>query len=189
MAKKTIKEDKAFQKLLEGFETYIQTQKVGSSDYIGYLNSIQTKIQTNNTSIITWLNDAKKQEDAIGTLLKHYNSYFESSTHNPSKSTINSWRTALKLFGKFVLGKVNAQANLASIKGFDWVACNLIAQSAIFCSQDIFKKVTNGQLGSDENQKMGGNAEGAWFHHTIRRKTDEDKKNMKMNLRRRGVQQ
>jgi hypothetical protein len=72
--------------------------------------------------------------------------------------------------GKFVFGfnksSINLQSikSIKSIKNFDLVVCQLIAQTAIFCPVHVFEAVVNGKCGSKYNQSSNGNAFGSWFN-------------------------
>lgn len=160
MAKKQTNPQKtSFEKLLADFEGYMirDGKSKGTIDnYKSHLN----KINGNTNNIITWLEGVKHDKNPIKSLCDHYDKQYSDS----------NWKSALVLFGKFVFGKINAQVNLASvsIKNFDQIACKLVAQSAIFCSKEVFDKVKKGELGSSKYNKHG-NDEGAWYGHTYRR--------------------
>ena len=160
MAKKQTNPQKtSFEKLLADFEGYMigDGKSKGTIDnYKSHLN----KINGNTNNIITWLEGVKHDKNPIKSLCDHYDKQYSDS----------NWKSALVLFGKFVFGKINAQVNLASvsIKNFDQIACKLVAQSAIFCSKEVFDKVKNGDLGSLKYNKHG-NDEGAWYGNKYRR--------------------
>ena len=158
-----------FENLLADFEGYMigDGKSKGTIDnYKSHLNKINGK--TNN--IITWLKRVKHDNDKnpIKSLCDYYDKQYSDS----------NWKSALVLFGKFVFGKINAQVNLASvsIKNFDQIACKLVAQSAIFCSKEVFDNVKNGKLGPSKYNKDGNN-EGAWYGHNYRRaKANEERR-------------
>lgn len=154
-----------FENLLADFEGYMigDGKSKGTIDnYKSYLNKINGK--TNN--IITWLKRVKHDTNPIKSLCDHYDKQYSDS----------NWKSALVLFGKFVFGKINAQVNLASvsIKNFDQIACKLVAQSAIFCSKEVFDNVKNGKLGSSKYKHV--NDEGAWYGHKYRRAKANEKR-------------
>lgn len=159
MAKKQTNPQKtSFEKLLADFEGYMirDGKSKGTIDnYKSHLN----KINGNTNNIITWLEGVKHDKNPIKSLCDHYDQQYSDS----------NWKSALVLFGKFVFGKINAQVNLASvsIKNFDQIACKLVAQSAIFCSKEVFDKVKNGELGSPKYKHR--NDEGAWYGYKYRR--------------------
>ena len=169
MAKKQTNPQKtSFEKLLADFKDYMihdGKSKGTIENYISHLTQINGGKKNN---IITWLEGVKLEKNPIKSLCDHYDKQYSDS----------NWKSALVLFGKFVFGKINAQVNLASIKDFDRIACELIAQSAIFCSKEVFDKVKNGELGSPKYNK-DGNDEGAWYGHTYRRANANEERRVK----------
>lgn len=167
MAKKqTNSQQTSFEKLLADFEGYMirDGKRKGTIDnYKSHLN----KINGNTNNIINWLEGVKDKENPIKILCDHYDKQYSDS----------NWKSALVLLGKFVFGKINAQVNLASvsIKNFDQIACKLVAQSAIFCSKEVFEKVKDGKLGSLKYNKPGTD-EGAWYGYQYRRAKANEKR-------------
>ena len=156
--KQTNPQKTSFEKLLADFKDYMirdGKSKGTIENYTSHLN----KINGNTNNIITWLEGVKHDKNPIKSLCDHYDKQYSDS----------NWKSALVLFGKFVFGKINAQVNLASvsIKNFDQIACKLVAQSAIFCSKEVFDKVKNGELGSPKYKHR--NDEGAWYAYKYRR--------------------
>ena len=160
MAKKQTNPQKtSFEKLLADFKDYMirdGKSKGTIENYISHLTQINGGKKNN---IITWLEGVKHENNPIKCLCALYDEQYSN----------RNWKSALILFGKFVFGKINAQVNLASvsIKNFDQIACKLVAQSAIFCSKEVFDKVKNGNLGSPKYKHR--NDEGAWYGYKYRR--------------------
>jgi hypothetical protein len=172
MAKKQTNSQKtSFEKLLADFEGYMirdGKRKKGTIDnYKSHLN----KINGNTNSIITWLEKVKHDKNPEQNPIKCLCALYDEQYSN------RNWKSALILFGKFVFGKINAQVNLASvsIKNFDQIACKLVAQSAIFCSKEVFDKVKDGELGSPRYNEHG-NDEGAWYGYQYRRAKANEKR-------------
>ena len=124
--------------------------------------------KANEGQTCEWLKKAIATEEPINSLSNSFEEYF--SAH-PEKNAQTQWKTGLMRLGDFVCGITNSSINLKSIniKNFDLFACKLVAQSAVFCSREIFDKVKNGDEGSGDNQKQGGNEFGAWYHYTVKR--------------------
>lgn len=157
-----------FEDLLTNFENHMRLEEKKEGTIENYISHLK-QINGDTNTVTTWLKEVKHENNPIKCLCALYDEQYSN----------RNWKSALILFGKFVFGKINAQVNLASIKDFDRIACELIAQSAIFCSREVFNKVQAGELGDEKNTQKKDrtpNQEGAWFHHTTRRKTDDDKK-------------
>lgn len=140
-----------------------QTLKFGSvNSYKSYLNSIMN----NGGDIATWLEGAIKSANPIAYLTNEFDKHFSNSSIN--SKTLDNWKSALIKLGTFVCGNTHAGVNLQSIKAFNLIACQMVAQSAVFCSQAVFADVVNGKLGSSANIG-GGNIWGSWHNCTTRR--------------------
>ena len=148
--KQTNPQETSFEKLLADFKDYMIRDGKSKGTIENYISHLTQINGGNKNNIITWLEGVKHDNNPIKCLCALYDEQYSN----------RNWKSALILFGKFVFGKINAQVNLASIKDFDRIACELIAQSAIFCSKEVFDKVKNGELGSPKYKSR--NDEGAW---------------------------
>lgn len=161
MAKKQTNPQKtSFEELLADFKDYMIHDGKSKGTIENYTSHLTQINDGNKNNIITWLEGVKHDKNPIKSLCDRYDEQCSNS----------NWKSALILLGKFVFGKINAQVNLASvsIKNFDQMACKLVAQSAIFCSKEVFENVKIGKLGSSKYNK-DGNDEGAWYGHKYRR--------------------
>ena len=147
--------------ILADFEDYVArcvTDNVASQkSYISYVKSLD---KANGGLTCQWLKAAAENEDPIKYLSNIFDEYFQS---NLDKTFQNQWKTGLSRLGDFICGFTNSSTNLHSIKNFDSIACELVAQSAIFCPKEIFEKVKKGELGSRENKDVG-NIYGSWYN-------------------------
>ena len=147
--------------ILADFEAYVcrcVTDNPGSQkSYVSYVKSLD---KANDGSTCEWLKRAVSSEDTAKTLSDIFDDYFN---NHPDKTPQTQWKTGLKRLGDFVCGFTDSSTNLHSIKNFDSVACDLVAQSAIFCPKNIFEKVKKGELGSRENEGVG-NIYGSWYN-------------------------
>ena len=163
------------EKILSDYEAYLRRcATVNSKSQKSYLSYVRSLEKANEGQTCEWLKKAIATEEPINSLSNSFEEYF--SAHS-GKQAHPQWKTGLMRLGDFVCGITNSSINLKSIniKNFDLFACQLVAQSAVFCSKEIFKKVKDGDEGSVENQKQGGNEFGAWYHYTVKR-TKESKK-------------
>ena len=163
------------EKILNDFEGYLASSAtISSKSQKSYLSYVRSLDKANEGQTSEWLKKAVASKTPIESLSQSFEEYF--SAH-PEKNAQTQWKTGLMRLGDFVCGITNSSINLKSIniKKFDLFACQLVAQSAVFCSKEIFDKVKNGKEGSTENQKQGGNEFGAWYHYTVKR-TKESKK-------------
>lgn len=161
MAKKQTNPQKtSFEELLADFKDYMIHDGKSKGTIENYTSHLTQINDGNKNNIITWLEGVKHDKNPIKSLCDRYDEQCSNS----------NWKSALILLGKFVFGKINAQVNLASvsIKNFDQMACKLVAQSAIFCSKEVFENVKIGKLGSSKYNK-DGNDEGAWYGQKYRR--------------------
>lgn len=145
-----------FEDLLTNFENHMRLEEKKEGTIGNYISHLK-QINGDTNTVTTWLKEVKHENNPIKCLCALYDEQYSN----------RNWKSALILFGKFVFGKINAQVNLASIKDFDRIACELIAQSAIFCSKEVFDKVKKGELGSPKYKHR--NDEGAWYAYKYRR--------------------
>ena len=128
--------------ILADFESYVSrciTDNAGSQkSYVSYVKSLN---KVNDGLTCQWLKDAIEKDEPVEYLSDTFDEYFK---NNPDKKPQFQWKTGLKRFGDFVCGFTNSTTNLRSIKNFDSIACELVAQSAIFCPTKIFELVKNG---------------------------------------------
>lgn len=161
------------QAILVDFEQHVGrcvTDNAGSQrSYVSYVKSLD---KANEGLTYQWLKDATENENPIDYLSDTFDKYFK---NNPDKTPQNQWKTGLKRLGDFICGFTHSTTNLHSIKNFDSIACELVAQSAIFCSKDIFDSVKNGELGSKENIGVG-NKYGSWYNCKYQRATPQQKR-------------
>ena len=147
--------------ILADFEAYVSrciTDNQGSQkSYVSYLKSLD---KANEGQTRLWLTDAVANDEPTKYLSDTIDEYFK---NNPQKNSLTQWKTGLKRLGDFICGFTHSSTNLHSIKNFDSIACELVAQSAIFCPTEIFKMVKKGELGSRENLGIG-NIYGSWYN-------------------------
>jgi hypothetical protein len=167
----------SFNTLLNDFANYLTFVSAGSKQsYISYVNSVDS---ANGGMTLQWLKDAATNDDPLGDLSKKFDDFFIPK-QEPSKKTKSNWKTGLLTLGKFVFGFNKSSINLQGIKNFDLVACQLIAQTAIFCPKHIYEDVKNGKCGSKDNQPKG-NAFGSWFNCKYRRATNVKSRRQTIN--------
>ena len=159
--------------ILSDFEQYVGrcvTDNAGSQkSYVSYVKSLD---KANEGLTYQWLKDATENENPINYLSETFDGYFK---NNPDKTPQTQWKTGLKRLGDFICGFTHSTTNLHSIKNFDSIACELVAQSAIFCSKEVFDSVKNGELGSKENIGVG-NKYGSWYNCKYQRATPQQKR-------------
>ena len=160
------KKQTSFENLLADFEGYMIGDGKSKGTIDNYKSNLN-KINGDTNTVTTWLKEVKHENNPIKCLCALYDEQYSD----------RNWKSALILFGKFVFGKTNAQVNLASvsIKNFDQIACKLVAQSAIFCSKEVFENVKKGKLASPRYNEHG-NDEGAWYGHQYRRAKANEKR-------------
>ena len=162
----------SFNTLLNDFANYLDFLSHGSQNsYLGYVKRVDS---ANGGMTLQWLKEAATNDDPLGDLSKKFDDFF-SPKQKPSKKTKSNWKTGLLTLGKFVFGFNESSINLQSIKSiknFDLVVCQLIAQTAIFCPEHIYEDVKNGKCGSKDNQSSKGNAFGSWFNCKYKRATN-----------------
>lgn len=160
--------------ILADFEAYVcrcVTDNPGSQkSYVSYVKSLD---RANDGQTCQWLKNAVMSDEPIKSLSDSFDEYFKS---HPEKKAQSQWKTGLKRLGDFLCGFTDSSTNLHSIKDFDLLACELVAQSAIFCPKDVFELVKAGKEGSKENVRMGGNEFGAWYHYTFQRARHDEKR-------------
>ncbi len=147
--------------LLNDFANYLTFVSAGSKkSYLRYVKRVDIE---NKGKTLQWLKDAAKNTNAdpLGELSNEFDNWFNGKPIKPK--TKSNWKTGLLTLGKFVFGFNESSINLQSIKKFDLLACQLIAQTAIFCPKHIYEDVKNGKCGSKDNQPKG-NAFGSWFN-------------------------
>lgn len=181
-----------FEKLLADFKKYMTaTNKVMESSRESYITYLESINKYSRGRIIVWLNDIIKQKskEPIKKLETCFDDYFNTNppistkTKKPiTNKTINNWKSALLLLGEFVFSYTNSNVNLSSISigsvtKLETFLCQLVAQSAIFCSREVFEDVQKGKLGSTRNtdrtnKNPNDNIEGTWFYYSYRRATN-----------------
>ena len=164
--------------ILCDFEEYVGrcvTDNAGSQkSYVSYVKSLD---KVNEGLTYQWLKDSFANENPIQCLSETFDEYFQK---NPNKIQQSQWKTGLNRLGDFVCGFTHSTTNLHSIKNFETIACNLVAQSAIFCSKEVFEMVKDGKLGSRENLGVG-NEYGSWYNCKYQRVTPQQKRRETIN--------
>jgi hypothetical protein len=183
----------SFNTLLNDFANYLDFLSSGSKkSYLGYvkrvdlspgsqksyLRYVKRVDEENKGMTLQWLKDAATNADPLGELSKKFDNFFNGKPILPK--TKSNWKTGLLTLGKFVFGFNKSSINLQGIKNFDLVACQLIAQTAIFCPKHIYEDVKNGKCGSKDNQPKG-NAFGSWFNCKYRRATNVKSRRQTIN--------
>ena len=174
----------SLESLLTDFSAYLSTcvtenkksqinnkSQLKSKSQKSYVSYVKTLDKANNGKTMEWLKAAiSVKDDPIGRLSELFDSYFA------EKGIVAQpqWKTGLCRLGEYVCGFTNAGANIHSIKKFDLMACQLVAQSAIFCPKEIFHEVQTGDEGAKvnrEDKKKEGydNRYGSWFHYRFKR--------------------
>lgn len=158
--------------LLNDFDNYLSFLSPRSKkSYRRYVEYVENVDEENKGKTLQWLKEAATNADPLGELSKKFDEFFNGKPILPK--TKSNWKTGLLTLGKFVFGFNKSSINLQSIKDFDLVACQLIAQTAIFCPEHIYEDVRNGKCGSKDNQSSDnqskGNAFGSWFKCKYRR--------------------
>lgn len=159
--------------ILDGFGEYISrcvTENPNSQkSYISYVKSLD---KANGGVTLSWLQDAAQFPAPKEHLAESLNNFF--SAH-PDINTKTQWSTGLYHLGDYIFGYINSSVNLHSIQKFDSTACQLIAQSALFCTKEVFEKVKKGELGSNDNIGVG-NVYGSWYNCKYQRATPQQKR-------------
>ena len=156
-----------FNTLCNDFGNYLSPQSPQSKSTKSLLSRLRAIDRTNGGKTVDWLKRAEQDSDPINCLLDQFNQLPNLS--KIKQGTTDNLRSALRSLGKFVFENINASVNLNSIKNFEKIACELVAQSAIFCDPNVFDSVKNGKMGSKDNRALKGNPDGAWYHYTKRR--------------------
>ena len=161
-----------FKKLLEDFAEYLN--KIGKpQDYVGYVRTIN---KNNGGSTMLWLKEAltiqqNKNDESKLTPIGYLSDCFDKCFGNISNiknKTKDDYKVGLMWLWKYVCGFNDSTINLQSISGFELTACQLIAQSAIFCTKEVFERVKKGECGSVEYNN-GGNTYGSWYNCRFKR--------------------
>lgn len=164
-----------FNNLCADFEAYLKcTQQLTPKSVSSLLSRLRAIDGMNGGKTVDWLKSAEQDPDPINCLLNQFNKLPNLSI--TKQGSIDNLRSALRLLGKFVFENINASVNLNSIKNFEKIACELVAQSAIFCDPNVFDSVKNGKMGSKDNRARKGNLNGAWYHYTKRRAAKNEKR-------------
>ena len=164
-----------FNNLCADFEAYLKrTQQLTPKSVSSLLSRLRAIDGMNGGKTVDWLKLAEQDPDPINCLLNQFNKLPNLSI--TKQGSIDNLRSALRLLGKFVFENINASVNLNSIKNFEKIACELVAQSAIFCDPNVFDSVKNGKMGSKDNRARKGNLNGAWYHYTKRRAAKNEKR-------------
>ena len=161
--------------ILTDYEGYLsRCVNVNSRSQKSYLSYIRSLDKANEGQTCEWLRKAVASEKPMKTLSQLFDDYFNAY---PEKKSLSQWKTGLNSLGEYLCGIIDSPTNLSAIniKNFDTLACQLVAQTAVFCSKEIFNKVKDGEEGSTENKKRKGNEFGTWYHYTVQRAEDGKK--------------
>ena len=161
----------SFESLLADYAVFLSGIMVKENSRKCYISYVKTLHRVNDGRTMVWLKAAIKAKNPINYLSDCFDNYFMSVPIQPKPQ----WKTGLCRLGEFVCGFTNSSTNLHSIKNFDSLACKLVAQSAIFCSKEVFDMVKLGKLGGRENLGVG-NEFGAWYHYTFQRARHDQKR-------------
>ncbi|MBR5863947.1 MAG: hypothetical protein IKY76_05240 [Alistipes sp.] len=160
-----------FKRLLEDFKNYLISVNK-TVKYVDYVRSIYNK---SPQTVTDWLKKAvnMKQEngndlpqDPIEFLLRCFDGHFANTTTISEKTKVN-YRVGLKWLGRYVCGFNISSVNIQGINDFDFLACQLVASSAIFCTREVFEAVKSGKCGSGKYR--GKNDYGSWYNCKFKR--------------------
>ena len=129
--------------ILADYEGYLlRCGTISSRSHKSYLSYVRSLDKANEGKTCEWLRMAVVSENPIESLSQLFSEYFNAY---PEKKALAQWKTGLMSLGDFVCGITDSSINLRSIniKNFDSLACQLVAQSAIFCPVEIFLSVKN----------------------------------------------
>ena len=162
----------SFKSLLADYAQYLRGVIDSENSRKSYVSYVRSLDKANGGRTMEWLKEAVCAEFPIKYLSDAFDKFFETTNDVQSQS---QWKAGLCRLGEFVCGFTDSSTNLHSIKNFDSIACELVAQSAIFCSKEVFDKVKTGELGGKENLGVG-NEFGAWYHYTFQRARHNEKR-------------
>ena len=137
-----------------------------------YVSYVKTLDKVNGGETYEWLRSALNTSSPKQHLSECFDKYFECHTEVQPQS---QWKTGLLHLGDFIFGFTDSNINLHSIRNFDTIACKLVAQSAVFCTKEVFEMVKRGEAGARENLGVG-NEFGAWYHYTFQRARHNEKR-------------
>ena len=137
-----------------------------------YVSYIKTLDKVNGGETYEWLLNSLNTSFPKQNLSECFDKYFD---NHPAIKPQSQWKTGLLCLGDFIFGFTNSNVNLHSIRNFDTIACKLVAQSAIFCTKEVFEMVKTGKAGARENLGVG-NEYGAWYHYTFQRARHNEKR-------------
>jgi hypothetical protein len=138
-----------------------------------YVNYIWQLDKANNQNTANWINSAiqgKKLQDPTGYAMNIFDTWSRTYTGHSIK-TISNWKSAYKQLATSVLGifYANIWAFSNNSSKIDEVLCQIVAQNALFASEDIVKDVINGNQGTNENRNNNGNKYASWdYMSTVR---------------------
>ena len=161
----------SFEPLLADYAKYLRGVIDSENSRKSYVSYVRSLDKANGGRTMEWLKEAVCAEFPIQYLSDAFDKFFETANDVQSQS---QWKSGLCRLGEFVCGFTDSSTNLHSIKNFDSIACELVAQSAIFCSKEVFDMVKAGKLGGKENRGVG-NEFGAWYHYTFQRARHNEK--------------
>ena len=164
--------EKSLESLLSDYAKHLNNIMSNEKSRKSYISYVRTLDKANGGRTMDWLREAVKKDEPIEFLSSCFDSYFEKASNTKPQS---QWKTGLCRLGEFVCGFTNSRVNLRSIKDFERTVCRLVAQSAIFCTKNVFQRVVNGKSGSRLNKKNKGNKYGSWYYCRYKRVSGSDK--------------
>ena len=166
--------DEALKLYSAAMPQYIQKKTV--DNYCTFIRTIQSALSSSQKVDIIkdWITPNLDKPNALDILKTDFDTTFS------GKANIGSYKTsvcksAIISLGKFLFGQYNANLYLNIGNGLDDVACQLVAQNAIFCKVEIADKIKIGELGSRENRGKG-NDYFSWYCCYYQRKPQQVQK-------------
>ena len=159
--------DLQWKRLIHDFKeylTFISPKDYDQKSVVSYMSYLNSLNKANDGQTVSGLNEALK----VGNPKEVLSYKVDGLMYDKAAKTISNWKSALNRLADYVFGFVDADINLKSIRDFDLLACKLVAQSAIFCSKEVFDAVVNGEIGAKENIDKG-NDYGSWFNCRYKR--------------------
>lgn len=132
------------------------------------IRAIERELNTNDISLIDWLNTATNGEDPYQKAMEIWD---DSAPNASTQKVARSWKAAYHKLVLYVLGQYDADLYMAlNDKSTDLELCKLVARNALFCTAEVAYKVKKGEYGSKENMNNGGNDYYSWFDCSFQRK-------------------
>lgn len=128
-----------------------------TNQYVRYIWQLD---KVNNQQTKKWINNAiqgNQLVDPIEEALKPFDAWSHNFGKNYSPKTISNWKTAYKQLATSVLGifYANVWAFSNNSAKIDETLCQIVAQNALFASNDIVNAVKIGKQGTPNNIGIG----------------------------------